>query len=301
MRSWWVALFLVGCLGDHDPPELLDFQPGDMTDLRGVTDISAWAVYRDAGEVRARFFVDGELVGEGDRRCGDKSCQASVDFSSTAFAPGIHDLIVSLEDEAGNVTTSTNRLLFDDVLTVTSMRVSNITDESGTLEIEVYAFDETDQMIACAGSRHGTATVDNAGIEYDLSAVLILPTAQAFGTLDAGSRAFRLEVWEDDDAPVCPDTLDPLGNDFVGRSPMYTVEQWAAMPLMSFDDVSKLGVAWTRPLGQDEAADPPPLDNPNDPFDGGGCQSTRGAGWLASLSTLGLGLALVRRRRRSRQ
>jgi hypothetical protein len=244
MRVWWVPLVLAGCVGDSDPPELLDFQPGDQSDLRGVADISAWAVYRDESDVRARMFVDAEFVGEGERRCGESSCQATVDWSTVAFAPGAHDLSVSLEDAAGNVTSATHKVFFDDVLTVTSMRVSNIVDESGTLEIEVYAFDDTDQMIGCAGSRHGLATVDNAGIEYDTEAVLILPTAQALGTVDVGARAFRLEVWEDDDAPVCPDILEPTLNNLVGRSPMYTVEQWGAMPLMMFDDVTKLGVAW---------------------------------------------------------
>jgi MYXO-CTERM domain-containing protein len=295
MRWWWTAALLAGCLGDHDPPELLDLQPVDGTDLRGVADVASWAVYRDESDVEARLFVDGALVATPETRCGDKSCQADFVWSTLDFAPGPHDMALSLEDAAGNVTAATRQVRFDDVLTVTSMRVSNIVDDSGTLEIEVYAFDATNTMIGCAGSRHGLATVDNAGIVYDTQAVLITPDRLAFGTLDAGAGPFRLEVWEDDDAPVCPEPLDPALNDLVGKSPMLTVDQWRTTPLSSFDNVTKLGVAWGRTLDQGEAADPPLLTP--DPYSNGGtgCQSTGGRTgvlWLVGLCAL-----LVRRRR----
>jgi MYXO-CTERM domain-containing protein len=151
-------------------------------------------------------------------------------------------------------------------------------------------------MIGCAGSRHGLATVDNAGIEYDTQAVLITPDRLAFGTLDAGAAPFRLEVWEDDDTPVCPDPLDPMLNDLVGKSPMLTVDQWRMTPLSTFGDVTKLGVAWGRTLEQGESADPPPLTP--DPFSNGGtgCQSTRGS--IGALWLVGLAALVTRRRRR---
>jgi len=296
MRSWWIALLLAGCLGDNDPPELLDLQPADGTDLRGVGDVTSWAIYNDENDVEARLFVDGELVATGETRCGKSSCQADFVWSTLDFAPGPHDLILSLEDEAGNVTTEQRQVFFDDVLTVTSMRVANIVDDSGTLEIEVYAFDGMNRMIGCAGSRHGLATVDNAGIEYnDLNAVLITLDRLAFGTLDTQGVPFRLEVWEDDDAPVCPEPLDPALKDLVGKSPLPTAEQWRMTPLSSFDDVTKLGVQWGRTLTQGETADPPPLSP--DPFSNGGtgCQSTRSSSGLLWL--VGLCAVLVRRRR----
>jgi hypothetical protein len=298
MRWWWTSLLLAGCLGDHDPPELLGLQPVDGSDLRGIADVASWAIYRDESDVEARLFVDAELVATAETHCGDSSCQADVVWSTLDFAPGLHDMAVSLEDEAGNVTAATRQLRFDDVLTITSMRVSNIVDDSGTLEIEVYAFDANNAMIGCAGSRHGLATVDNAGIEYDTQAVLITPDRLAFGTLDTGAGPFRLEVWEDDDPPVCPDALDPALNDFVGRSPMLTVDQWRMTPLSSFGDVSKLGVAWGRTLEQGETADPPPLRP--DPYSNGGtgCQSSRdttGGFWIVGLVGV---IDLVRRRRR---
>jgi uncharacterized protein (TIGR03382 family) len=298
MRWWWTSLLLAGCLGDHDPPELLDLQPVDGADLRGIADVASWAIYRDESDVEARLFLDGELIATPETRCGDSSCQADFVWSTLDYPPGPHDLALSLEDAAGNVTSATRTVRFDDVLTITSMRVANIVDDSGTLEIEVYAFDATNTMIGCAGSRHGLATVDNAGIEYDTQAVLInSDNSLAFGTLDAGAGPFRLEVWEDDDAPVCPERVDPALNDLVGTSPMLTVDQWRATPLSSFGDVTKLGVAWGRTLEQDESADPPPLTP--DPFSNGGtgCSATHGTSgalWILGV----LGAVGVRRRRR---
>jgi hypothetical protein len=245
------------------------------------------------------LFVDAELVATAETRCGEKSCQADFVWSTLDFAPGPHDMSLSLEDAAGNVTAATRQVRFDDVLTITSMRVSNIVDDSGTLEIEVYAFDATNTMIGCAGSRHGLATVDNAGIVYDTQAVLITPDRLAFGTLDAGA-AFRLEVWEDDDAPVCPEPLDPALNDLVGKSPMLTVDQWRTTPLSTFDDVTRFGVAWGRTLEQGETADPPLLTP--DPYSNGGtgCHATRGTSgalWIVDL----VGVLVRRRRSRTRR
>jgi hypothetical protein len=295
MRWWWTALVLAGCLGDQDPPELVDWQPADGADLRGIADVSSWAIYRDDSDVEARLFIDAELVAAGENTCAKSSCRADFVWSTLDFAPGPHDLTVSLEDAAGNVSATTRQVRFDDVLTITSMRVSNIVDDSGSLEIEVYAFDANDVVIGCAGSRHGLATVDNAGIEYDTQAVLITPERLAFGSLDAGAAPFRIEVWEDDDTPVCPEPLDTALNDFVGKSPMLTAEQWRTTPLSMFGDVTKLGVAWGRTLEQGEDADPPLL--PPDPYSNGGagCQSTRGG--AGALWMVGLCAVLVRRRR----
>lgn len=296
MRCWWTALLLAGCLGDNDPPVLLELQPADGTDLRGVGDVSSWAIYKDDSDVEARLFVDAELVATGETRCGESSCQADFVWSTLDFVPGPHDLVLSLEDAAGNVTAEARQVVFDDVLTITSMRVANIVDDSGTLEIEAYAFDAANQMIGCAGSRHGLGVVENAGIESDLEAVLINLDRLAFGTLDTQGAAFRLEIWEDDDGPVCPEPLDPDLNDLVGKSPMLTADQWRMTPVSSFGDVTKLGVQWGRTLTQGETADPPPLTP--EPFSNGGtgCQSTRGSSggilWLAALCTV-----LVRRRR----
>ena len=55
MRCWWMALLLAGCLGDKTPPELVDLSLTDGTDLRGVGDVTSWAIYRDESDVEARF------------------------------------------------------------------------------------------------------------------------------------------------------------------------------------------------------------------------------------------------------
>lgn len=303
MRSWWVALMLVGCFGDHDPPELIDFKPVDGVDLRGVGEATVLATYRDDSDVTTRVFVDSTFVGIADRTCGDEddgSCHAEYLWSTLEFPPGLHDLTIALEDDAGNVTTETHVVELDDIMTITGMRVANIVDESGTLEIEVYAFDDANTLIGCSGSRHGLATVDNAGIEYMTEAVLITLDGYAFGTAESAGGRFRLEVWEDDDTPVCPAFPEPTGNDLVGRSPSYTAEEWRSNTLLMFDNVTKLGVEWARPLQQFEDPDPPQSEPP--PLFGGGdsgCQAARGGGsWLALAGVFGLA---VRRRRRQRQ
>lgn len=304
MRSWWVALMLVGCFGDHDPPELIEFKPSDGVDLRGIGEVTVLATYRDDSDVTTRVFVDSTFVGTADRTCGDNeadACHAEFLWSTLEFPPGPHDLTIALEDDAGNVTTRTHVVELDDVLTVTGMRVANIVDESGTLEIEVYAFDDANTLIGCAGSRHGLATVDNAGIEYMTEAVLITLEGYAFGTAATAGNKFRLEVWEDDDDPVCPAFPEPTGNDLVGRSPSYTADEWRANSLTMFDNVTKLGVEWARPLELFEDPDPPPPDPPPlfDPGGGSGCQVGSGRTcWLALAGVFGLA---VRRRRRDRQ
>lgn len=294
---WWILLALAGCIGDSEPPELLELSPADAADLRGVGTVNVRVVFRDESPVTARFFVGPTFVGTERPSCGEKACTVEVTWSTFDFPPGAHDLIAVLEDEAGNVTTRAHQVWLDDVLEVTAMRVINILDESGTLEIEVYAYDEADTMIGCAGSRHGLGIVDSPGLDYSTHAVLITPNSEAFATREVGSGRFRLEVWEDDDGPVCPTPLDPLGNDFVGRSGAFTVDEWRGMPTTAFDRVTNIGLQWSRPLTETTDVDPDvPSNNSWGGDSGGGCQTSR----APAVGMLGLAavLGIVRRRRR---
>lgn len=293
MRNWWVVLALAGCIGDSDPPELMELTPLDGTEYRGVNMFNVFVEYRDASEVRPRFFIDSQHVATETPDCDDESCTVQLRLSTIEFAAGAHDFTVALEDDAGNVTTETRSLWFDDVLEIQKMRVTGIQDESGLLEIEVYAFDEANTLIGCAGSRHGLGFVDLSDTDYQPSAVMISDTSLALATADIGSRRFRLEVWEDDDSPVCPTYPDAAGNDFLGRSPALSVEEWRTAGSLSFDQVTNLEVAWTRSLS--ESSDPDPDPDPDDPWFGGSSGGGCNAGAQLHLAWL-LAFAALRRK-----
>ncbi len=300
MRCLWGCLVLAGCLGDSDPPEILSFTPRDGVDRAGIQSISVDVTYRDASSVTTRVFVDGELVATADPDCDDDgACTSHYDWDTIPFSAGMHDLTVALEDLSGNVSDVTHQVALDDVLVVTAMEVQNIYDESGTLEIEVYAFDENRTMIGCAGSRHGLHIVENSTIAVSTEAVLITPDTLAFGTNDVGNAAFSLEVWEDDDEPVCPDLLLPEYNDLVGVSPLMTVDQWRSMPQISFGNVALLGTSWGRPLRETDIVDPPRPD-PDPYFDDGrgGCSAGAGGTHAGLALLVAMPFGFGRRRRR---
>jgi hypothetical protein len=285
---------LAGCLGDRDPPELVTWTPIDGMDERGVGSFDVDVTYHDDSDVTVEVLADDVAIGSADGTCDDDPCEATVRVQTGDVPPGIRNLSIVLEDSAGNRTRDHHYVRFDDVLVIRAIEVTDVVDEDGTLEIEVYAFDADDQMIGCAGSRHGLSLVDIADQRYVTEAVAITRDGLAFGTLDANERPFRLEVWEDDDAPVCPATLDPAYNDFLGASPLMTVDDWRATGTVAFDHVPELKVAWERPLVENQDVDPP-IDPPPS-FGGAGCTATHGdASALLLLALLGL-----RRRRLNR-
>ena len=242
----FVALALVVAACDGSPPELHVFEPANGAELRGMEFVAVHVEYSDQSDTEVTLLVDGVEIAHPIGICNDV-CEVDATWDTSALAVGNHQLAVELRDVHGHITESVHTVWLDDVLTITAMEVANIVDESGTLEIEVYAFDDaTNEMIACAGTARGLGPVDQYGIKYELDSVLVNLNKQTFATKDIGDRRLRLEVWEDDDDPVCPVFPDPLGNDLVGVSPARTVEEWRRSGASAFGNVTELGVAWTR-------------------------------------------------------
>lgn len=247
----FVALVLVAAACDGSPPELHVFEPANGTELRGVEFAAVHIEYSDQSETDVTLLVDGVEIAHPIGTCSDEVCDVDATWDTSALSIGDHQLAVELRDIHGHITESVHTIWIDDVLTITSLQVQNIVDESGTLEIEVYAFDDaTNEMIGCAGTKQGMGSVDQYGIDYPLDAIVIRTDSVLFATKDVADRLLRLEVWEDDDDPVCPVFPDPVGNDLVGVSPPRTVEDWRRGGRTAFGNVVALGVAWTRTLAE---------------------------------------------------
>jgi hypothetical protein len=127
-------------------------------------------------------------------------------------------------------------------ITITQLQITNDGDGSGTPEIEVYLFDEDDDLIGCAGTRQGLGGVDVAGVRYELDARMIDDEQDT--DIAVGGGALRFEVWEDDDDPVCPRELNPDGNDYLGASPPHPIGKWITLDdqEMQFGEVSAFSV-----------------------------------------------------------
>lgn len=304
--SWISILGLAavggGCTSDEDPPVLVGMTPEASLDTRGARAFSVVVGYTDESPVHVSMQIDGEELTAPEPQCTDEGCTAEAELLTAGLAIGEHELEVVLEDAAGNTTRAVRPISVDDILTIKGLQVTGETDGAGPLELEVYAYTEAGMLIGCAGSRHGLTNADYSDVPYMLDASLINMMGDKLGTLDLATTRIRLEVWEDDDEPVCPVEPSTQGNTRIGASPAYTVEEWRAqvMPL-AFDRVTALSVAWTRDLPEPPGKDmaPPPEDDPFDwGHDGGGCATTGGSsgGALA----LALAALLVRRRNRTR-
>jgi hypothetical protein len=124
---------------------------------------------------------------------------------------------------------------------ITDLEITNDSDSFGTPEIEVYLFDQNNDLIACAGSRQGLLDVDVAGVLYQPDALLIDDDHDKDIAISGG--ALRFEVWEDDDDPVCPTYPNPQGNDLLGASPAMSISKWARFKdVLSFGEVSAFRV-----------------------------------------------------------
>lgn len=296
MRAFLVTLFLVAAC-DGEPPVLHAFLPDDGEDLRGIRFVEIYAEFSDASPTEARLYADGVLVGHPQPDCDDDGrCVIETRWDAAEYPIGDHELQLVLEDEVGHVTDATHTVYVDDVLEITGMRVANVSDGLGAIEIEVYAFDDaTNQMIGCAGSRQNLGRVDYANETYALDAILIRPDGALLATRDFADRRVRLEVWEDDDAPVCPTVPDPSGNDLLGVSEAYTADEWRQSGPAAFGQVTYFEVAWSRRLATGEEPGTVIPDRPGLDFGrpGGGCSAGGNAPWwLVALAALG-----VRRRR----
>lgn len=291
-----------GCTSDEDPPVLAGMTPEDSLDTRGARAFTVVVGYTDESPVHVSMQIDGEEQAAPEPECTDEGCTAEAELVTAGLAIGDHELEVVLEDAAGNTTRAVRTISVDDILTITSLQVTGETDGAGPLELEVYAFTEAGMLIGCAGSRHGLINADYSDIAYPLDASLINMMGDKLATLDLATSRIRLEVWEDDDEPVCPAEPALQGNTRIGASPAYTVEEWRAQAMpISFERVTALSVEWTRDLPEPPGKDmaPPPEDDPFDwGKDGGGCATTGGS----SSGALALVLAglIARRRRRER-
>jgi uncharacterized protein (TIGR03382 family) len=283
------------------PPEVHELTPLEGTEMRGVGYVNVHVEFSDESDVTLKLLADGYEVDRLEPECSGDVCTADAIWDNTGLPAGPHTLGIVLEDSHGNVAHRERDLLLEDVLAITSMQVDNIVDEYGSLEIEVYAFaeDTGGELIGCAGSRQRLDFVDSAGSRYQTEAVLIRPDQDLLADTDMGARRYRLEVWEDDDDPVCPVVPLAAGNDFLGASPAHTIDEWRQLDTVSFGQVPELGVAWSRPLHTGETpgtSDPTGDYDPwgNDGAGGAGCSTGGSSGFGALLL-----LALVRVRRRS--
>jgi hypothetical protein len=255
MRSPVIALVVLasaGCVADTTPPEVLLFTPGDSADLRGVGMLTVkLGLQEDHGTGTAYIDLDGTTIGTQPFgvHC-DEGCELEFPGIDTTHVPvGRHTLRAQLVDGSNNATEVFHSVVFDDVVTVHSLEVTNIVDDVPPLEIEVYVFDDaTNTLLGCAGSRQGLATVDVSDVHYDVDATLIDPLMKPMAAQELGGGPIRFEVWEDDDPPVCPVALNPLGNDHVGTSPAMTTAAWHGITSIGFGNVVELGVAFDRPL-----------------------------------------------------
>jgi hypothetical protein len=301
MRTLLVLALVVVATGcDLSPPKVIDLSPEAGFEVRGVRVVPIDIVFSDDSDVTVRLLVDDFEIGKRQIPCGSDRCAAELLWDTKDADIGTHEIEVVLSDESGNVTHKTRTLWIDDVLKVTDIEVTGEVDESGTLELEVYAFDDrSGDLIGCSGSRQGLAPADASDVDYPITSLWINPAGYALDTRDANGKPIRFEVWEDDDDPVCPTKPELFGNNLIGTSEPLTVDEIRALDgPMQFGRVTRLGVEWLRDLDRDAGMFTPPEPDTNGDGDPG-CSTTRAAGsWPLAFA---LGLLRMRRRARGRR
>lgn len=301
MRTFFalVVVAVVAAAGcDMTPPEVIELTPEAGLEVRGVRVVPIQVVFSDESDVTVHLLVDNFEIGQRKIPCADDRCGAEMLWDTVDSEVGTHEIELVLADEHGNVTHVTRTLWIDDVLKVTDIQVTGEVDDSGTLELEVYAFDDlSGEMLGCSGSRQGLAPADASDVDYPITSLWINAAGYALDTRDLDGHAVRFEVWEDDDDPVCPTPPSMLGNNLVGTSEPLTIDEIRALDApMQFGRVTRLGVEWLRDLERDAGMFDPPQPDYN--YDGDpGCSTTR----ASSLWPLAFALALlVRTRGRAR-
>jgi hypothetical protein len=232
-----------------DAPEFTNVSPQDEY-LPGVGTVNVTLELIERGAVDVDLKVDGVSLGTKTNETCREGCAPTWTWDTRTIAAGDHTLQFTAVDAHGHATETTRVVGIDDLVRVTSIRVTNTVDGTPPLEIEVYAYDNTtNTMLGCAGSMHGLGGVDVSDTRYVVDAALVDPTNAKMGGRQLGTNAVRFEVWEDDDAPVCPAILNPQGNNLVGSSPARTLDQWKALTgTSSFGNVVELGLAFDRPF-----------------------------------------------------
>jgi hypothetical protein len=236
-----------------DTPQILATVPTANHDLLGVGSVNVTATVLERGTATVAVAIDGVAFGEQTSSdCRGAGCQlAFPSWDTSTLAVGTHTVRFTVTDSHGARVIQTHTVRIDDLARVTSMHLAaGFVDESGTLEMEVYVFDNaTNAFLGCAGSAHGMGPVNSPDIRYAIDARLVGPSSIPLRAADLGSKQLRFEVWEDDDNPVCPTLFDPNGNDFAGTAPVRTRAQWEASPtVMSFGSVVEMSVLFDRPI-----------------------------------------------------
>jgi hypothetical protein len=250
MRMIQIGLALAIGACDVDAPMILDFSPGDRADLRGAGTVRIGLTASDASaSAIADLAIDGELLPRIENHaCGDH-CSFDWTWDTRTLPAGEHVLDLRLADDNGNAETESHVVMLDDIVAIKRLGVHDIVDDAGTLEIEVFAFDDTtNALLGCAGSRNGLGPVDVADVDYPVDARMIDVSNDLLAAHELATHAIRFEVWEDDDPPVCPVSPDPLGNDLLGKLDVRSLDQWRATPEAAAGNVTDLAIAFERPL-----------------------------------------------------
>ena len=236
-------------LSFDDVPEFTMVSPQDEQ-LYGVGTVNVALDVVERGSVDVDLSIGGVSMGTRFNETCRLGCQLTWTWDTRTIPAADYQLLFTAVDSNGHRTTTTRTVGIDDLVRVTALQVANITDGTPPLEIEVYAFDNvTGTQLGCAGSAHGLGGVDVSGTRYVVDVPLVNPSNNDMGARELGANAIRFEVWEDDDTPVCPSTLNPGGNNLVGASPARTLAQWKATPgPHAFGNVTELSLAFDRPL-----------------------------------------------------
>ncbi len=235
-----------------DKPQLSNIAPAANEDLLGVGMARVQVAVRERGQATATVAIDGVVQApQTSDDCRTVACMFEWAWDTSAIAAGEHTIELTVSDTQSHTVRETRTVHVDDIVKITSLEVTGIS-EAPTMEIEVYLFDATtNELLGCAGSAHGLVAVDQPDIRYQVDARLISAAGTPLHGSDIASRTLRFEVWEDDDAPVCPAPISPAGNNLVGASAGASYEAWKTRSApAAFGMVVELGTLFGRPLEQ---------------------------------------------------
>ncbi len=235
-----------------DAPQIATITPPANADLLGVGMANIVVSVEERGRATATLAIDGVTQApQTSDECRASACTFEWAWDTTSAESGMHELELAVSDTQGHTVRDTRLVYVDDAVTITSIEVTGI-DEQPTMEIEVYLFDDvTNELLGCAGSAHGLVGVDHPDVRYAVDARLVSAAGTPLHGSDIESRTLRFEVWEDDDAPVCPTPISPAGNNLVARSAGASYEAWKTRQTpASFGMVVELGTLFGRPLVQ---------------------------------------------------